>query len=89
MNDEQHPRMPINAGPAKRLRWNLAGVALGCLLPPLLFKMVQPGRLHLDFLYAAASGLLMVRRVCGVLLCSFISFCDASLCSCAGRGWSD
>ena len=52
-----------NTGAQQRLRWNLAGVVLGCILPPLLFKLVQPGQMPLDFGYAAAAGLLMVRFV--------------------------
>jgi len=46
-------------GPSKRLRWNITGVALSCFLPPCLFLLLGPGKLHLCFLYAVLTGLLM------------------------------
>jgi MHS family proline/betaine transporter-like MFS transporter len=46
-------------GPSKRLRWNVTGVALSCFVPPCLFLLLGPGKLHLCYLYAVLTGLLM------------------------------
>ena len=52
-------------GPSKRLRWNIAGVALSCFAPTCLLLLVGPGKVELSFLYAVLVGLVMGFGVSG------------------------
>lgn len=54
-----------SGGASKRLRWNIAGVALTCFAPTCLLLLVGPGKVELSFLYAVLVGLVMGFGVSG------------------------